>query len=139
MAAAPESSYSRQLGPRDRRLRVGDRERESVAEILRREHVDGRLDAGEFHERLDRALAAKTYADLDTLIADLPADAREHRHAPSRLPRPWRFGFVALFALALIAATGGHILWLAFPLAAFFVLRTFAWRSGGGGRGYRGW
>jgi hypothetical protein len=42
--------------------------------------------------------------------------------------------------VALVAGTGGHILWLAFPLAALFFLRTFAWRSAGRGyRGPRGW
>lgn len=135
MAADPETGYSRHSGPRDRRLRAGDRERESVAEILRREHVAGRLDALEFQERLDRALVAKTYAELDTLVADLPGDAPPYRRRP--LPRPWRVGIVALCALALIAATGGHVLWLAFPCTAFFVLRTFAWRSGR--RGYGRW
>lgn len=135
MARDSETGYSRHGGPRDRRLRVGDRERESAADTLRREHVDGRLDALEFQERLDRALAAKTYAELDALVADLPGVAPPYRRAA--LWRPWRIGFAVFCAIALIAATGGHILWLAFPLAAFFVLRTFAWRSGG--RGYRGW
>src|SRR5579884_62544 len=130
MAADPEVTYSRHSGPRDRKLRVGDRERESVAEILRREHVNGRLDAIEFQERLDRALASRTYADL-------PGDVPSSRHARPWLPRPWRLGLVAALVIALVAATGGHILWLAFPLTVLFLLRTFAWRSGG--RGYRGY
>jgi hypothetical protein len=65
--------YSRQV-PWDRSLRCSDRDREAVADILRRAHVAGRLDADEFAERFGRALQARTYADLDALVADLPAE-----------------------------------------------------------------
>jgi len=47
-------TYDTRNGPRDRRLRVGNDEREAVAEILRREHVAGRLDNEEFDERPSR-------------------------------------------------------------------------------------
>ena len=55
-----EIAYSRRSGPRDRQLRVGNAEREAVVEILRREHLAGRLDNDEFDARLARCLAAKT-------------------------------------------------------------------------------
>ena len=74
-----ETEYSPRSGPRDRRLRVGSAEREAVADILRREHLDGRLDDNEFEERLAQCLVAKTYAELDELIADFPANEREAR------------------------------------------------------------
>jgi hypothetical protein len=45
-------------------LRVGDREREQVADELRRHAAAGRL---------DRAYAARTAADLAPLTEDLPA------------------------------------------------------------------
>jgi len=54
------------------RLRVGDKERHQVAEILRRAAGDGRIDLGELDERLEVAFSAKTYADLVPLTADLP-------------------------------------------------------------------
>ena len=50
MAATNSTRYDRRRGPRDRRLRVGDTEREAVAEILRQAHVAGRLDSTEFEE-----------------------------------------------------------------------------------------
>ena len=74
-----ESNYSRRSGPRDRQLRVGNAEREAVADILRREHLAGRLDSDEFDERVARCLAAKTYAELDELIGD---SRRRTRSAP---------------------------------------------------------
>ena len=46
MPAENENAYDRR-GPRDRSLRVGDREREAVAAILRRHHVEGREPAVE--------------------------------------------------------------------------------------------
>jgi hypothetical protein len=59
--------------PGDPRLRASDADRERTVELLREHHAVGRLTADEFHERLDRAYAAKTRADLDELLADLPA------------------------------------------------------------------
>ncbi|WP_134739713.1 DUF1707 domain-containing protein [Nocardioides sp. 503] len=59
------------------RLRISDAERHQVAELLRDAAGDGRIDLGELDERLEAAYAAKTYADLVPITADLPA----HRDA----------------------------------------------------------
>jgi hypothetical protein len=120
-------------------LRVADHEREAVGDILRQQHLAGRLDTDEFQQRLDRAMAARTYADLDELIADLPRDAEEARPASGR---PWRLAPVALAGLAVLvvafALGAGHPFWLAIPLF-FFVVRPLVWR-GAWGRGARsGW
>ena len=72
MAPRDEMPYDRRSGPRDRHLRVGDVEREAAADTLRGHYVQGRLDGDEFQQRLERCLAAKTYADLDPLFTDLP-------------------------------------------------------------------
>ncbi len=56
-----------------RALRCSDRDRESVAERLREAAGDGRLTLGELEQRLESAFAARTYGDLDPLVADLPA------------------------------------------------------------------
>ena len=55
-------------------IRIGDAERTEVADRLARHFGDGRLDEAEFGERLDRAMRAKTMADLSGLLADLPAE-----------------------------------------------------------------
>jgi hypothetical protein len=54
-------------------LRASDADREQVAEHLRNAAGDGRLTVEELDERLDAAFAARTRADLDALVADLPA------------------------------------------------------------------
>lgn len=54
-------------------LRVSDAERHQVVEVLREAAGEGRLDLTELEERLELAFAAKTYADLEPLVRDLPA------------------------------------------------------------------
>jgi hypothetical protein len=53
-------------------LRASDRDRERVAEILRDAAGEGRLGMDELDERLNAAYAAKTYAELEPVIQDLP-------------------------------------------------------------------
>lgn len=53
-------------------LRAGHTDREAVAERLREAAGDGRIDLEELDERLEKAFAAKTYGDLEALVADLP-------------------------------------------------------------------
>jgi hypothetical protein len=135
VSASDEFRYDPVDGPRDRSLRVGDRERDAVGEILRRRHLEGRLDAQEFEDRLGRCLAAKTYAELDELTSDFPREGAERRGASQRSGwRPWPLAFPFLaFAVIATIALGGHVAWLAVPLFFLFVVRPLAWRAWGGG------
>ena len=56
-------------------LRASHADRDLVAEQLRVAAGDGRLSADELDERLELALTARTYAELATLVADLPPAA----------------------------------------------------------------
>jgi hypothetical protein len=58
-------------------LRASDADRERVVERLRRAQAEGRIDVFEFDERVAAAYAARTYADLEPLTADLPAERRD--------------------------------------------------------------
>ena len=53
-------------------VRVGDADREATAAQLREHYADGRLTLEELNERLDQTFAAKTKADLNTVMRDLP-------------------------------------------------------------------
>jgi hypothetical protein len=55
-----------------RNLRVSDAEREHVGELLQKAVGQGMLSLGEFTERMDTALAAKTRGELISVLADLP-------------------------------------------------------------------
>jgi hypothetical protein len=57
-------------------VRVGDADRDAVAAQLREHYADGRLTLEELNERLDQAFAAKTKADLNTVMRDLPQGTR---------------------------------------------------------------
>jgi hypothetical protein len=61
--------------PRPPRLRASDADRDRTVERLREHHADGRLDMEEFSERMERVYGAKTLAELEELMTDLPRDA----------------------------------------------------------------
>ena len=85
----PATQVLRRASGPDADMRVGDAERAEIADRLARHFSDGRLDEAEFGERLDRAMQAKTMADLSGLLSDLPeaepggppphGDRRHHR------------------------------------------------------------
>jgi hypothetical protein len=56
------------------RIRAGHADREQAIEALKTAFVDGRLTRNELAARTGRALAARTYADLSALTADIPAE-----------------------------------------------------------------
>jgi DUF1707 SHOCT-like domain len=76
-------------------MRASDADREHVAERLREAAAEGRLLAEELEQRLATALRARTYGELDPIVADLPV-----KRAPQRTPRIAR----PLLALAIAAA-----------------------------------
>lgn len=69
-------------------LRISDADRHHVAEILREAAGEGRIDLAELDERLEATYAAKTYADLVPITADLPATGQTHTRAPAPRPQP---------------------------------------------------
>lgn len=54
-------------------LRASDADRDRVVDLLRAAVTDGRLDPGEFDERLEATLSARTFDALAPLTADLLA------------------------------------------------------------------
>src|SRR6476661_4385016 len=68
-------------------LRIGDKERNAVAELLREAAGEGRLDLDELDERLEATYSARTYADLVPLTADLPI-THPGLVVPGQLPVP---------------------------------------------------
>jgi hypothetical protein len=69
-------------------LRIGDRERDTVAAALSEHFALGRLTREEFDERLDGATRAKTAGDLRLLVADLPALATTSTPRPAESDVP---------------------------------------------------
>lgn len=116
------------FGPRDRSLRAADADREAVAETLREQHLAGRLDTEELQERIGRCYTAKTYAELDGVLVDLPRPRPRPRTRPRQRgsaapwPRAVLFPLMPLLIVALVLSHG-HLLWLAVPLVFWFLVR----------------
>ncbi|SBT51493.1 protein of unknown function (DUF1707) [Micromonospora narathiwatensis] len=70
------------------RMRAADVDRQATAERLRVALEEGRLDLHEYDERLGRAYGAKTYAELDEVVADLPGVRPAERSAVVPAPAP---------------------------------------------------
>lgn len=69
-----------------RNLRASDLDRERTAEILRDAAGDGRLGLDELDERLTAVYAAKTYAELEPIVQDLPHSGVTSAIAPVAEP-----------------------------------------------------
>jgi hypothetical protein len=54
-------------------IRASDADRDRIADILGDALAEGRLDAGEHSDRIDAVYRAKTLAELEPLVQDLPA------------------------------------------------------------------
>jgi Domain of unknown function (DUF1707) len=67
------------------RLRAGHADREQAIEALKNAFMQGRLTGEELGARTGQVLAARTYADLDAVTADIPGGPR--LHASSDLAR----------------------------------------------------
>jgi hypothetical protein len=128
-------------------MRVSNADRTEVADRLSKHYGDGRLDEEEFNERLDRAMKAKTQADLHGLFADLPDTPPEMSRpeepravVPQRRRRPL-LGRVVFIVLAIVivsslwhavthpfwALGGFYIPWLLLAVIAFLVWRSGPW------------
>ncbi|HEY5985210.1 MAG TPA: DUF1707 and DUF4190 domain-containing protein [Streptosporangiaceae bacterium] len=67
-------------------MRAATADRDRAVEFLTSAFTEGRLDKDEYDLRLERALSARTYAELDTVVADLPG-TRPTPAAPVAVPR----------------------------------------------------
>ena len=119
-------------------VRIGTAEREAAASALSEHFAAGRLDQDELEERLDRAYAAKTGADLEPLFQDLPRPALQVAAAePDRAEGPRRSNGRSVLLFAVLAFA---VLWVAvvkippfflIPLVWIFVARGHRGRRGG--------
>jgi hypothetical protein len=92
-------------------IRVSDAERDVVARSLTANAAEGRLSLDELEERLAAAYAAKTYGELEPLLADLPESKPPDRPSPPAAggpePRPGRRRHgLSAYALANVASWG---------------------------------
>jgi hypothetical protein len=125
-------------------LRASDADRERVAERLRHAAGEGRLLAEELEQRLAAALRARTYGDLDAVVADLPDTRVGRRRSSSRalLLRPaLALAVVVAVSLAIVVAvlvlTGVLAAWGLWILAAWWIFGGHCGRGRYGRRALR--
>ncbi|MQM26553.1 DUF1707 domain-containing protein [Glycomyces sp. NEAU-7082] len=73
-------------------MRASESDRQVVMERLRQAVEEGRLDVGEYQDRVDAAMSARVYSELDVLISDLqqlpPPGFQEASMEPTQVMRP---------------------------------------------------
>jgi hypothetical protein len=128
-------------------MRAADADRQFVADRLKDALNEGRLDLGEYDERLQKTYAARTYGELDNLLDDLPTVRPVERSqvartdpalaaAPRPSGHPWLVAIwsgwltTTLVCFVIWALTGAHgfpwPLWVAGPWGAILLARTLA-------------
>ena len=87
------------------RLRASDADRERIADRLRQASAEGRLLTEELEQRLGAAFAARTYGQLDELVADLPRPGTPARGRQRRVAAlvPPMVGLAILIPIVVVA------------------------------------
>lgn len=89
---------------------AADADRERTIDVLKAGFAEGRLTQDEYTDKVTRGLVARTYRDLDALIADLPHGAAGSPPASARPNGPrLRLWLGVLAALVLAAMIGGLV------------------------------
>ena len=114
-------TYDRGMAGDELELRISDQERQDVIDLLRDHTAAGRLTLVEFDERVEEVFAAKTAAQLQHTLRELPRPG-----PPTPDPDRWYRGRVRnevstwvgtnLVCTGIWAATGGGGFWPIWPL-----------------------
>lgn len=117
-------------------MRVSDAERSAIGDTLSRHYAEGRLDDNEFKERLDRAMSAKTRADLAGLTTDLPRLDMPMLATPPKPPKLARVVRSIPFLLTVLVisslwwtVTTPHIPWVLVAVLLVLVFRHRRWHG----------
>ncbi len=105
--------------------RVSDADRELATAALREHCAQGRLSYEELNDRLERALAARSRAELEMLTRDLPSLKQPAVRRLAKLPTPQvtplfrvhasLYGMVNGFLVAIWAVSGAGEFWPVYP------------------------
>jgi hypothetical protein len=103
-------------------LLASDADRERIAERLRAAAGEGRITPAELGERLETAFSARTEAELEPLVADLPAARAAAPVREGRRRRRWNsehvraYAGVSIMLIAIWALTGAGYFWPIWPM-----------------------
>jgi len=139
-------------------LRAADSDRQYVADQLRAALNEGRLNLGEYDDRLKQAYAARTYGELDQLLHDLPSVVPAEKARLATTPPPtgppferraipvwlqatwgsWLTTSLVCFVIYLLTSPGGYPwpLWVVGPWGAILLAKTISAYGSGDPEGY---
>jgi hypothetical protein len=107
MVSGPEGETAARRG----RLRASHADRNRVVDVLKAAFIEGRLTKDELDARLGQTLAARTYAELAALTADIPPGTKlAPQPRPDRAPAPQSTHWAAHRAVKSGAAAIGGII-----------------------------
>jgi len=128
-------------------MRASDADRERAAARLHTALTEGRLHTDEFEQRVEASLSARTYAQLDAVLADLPGRRLAPESARTRRPAlvtvvrrsssPVLDALVIASALAITVAAIAAVVLLATGVFAAWTLWLLAGWLFFGRRGHR--
>ena len=106
-------------------LRASDADRDQIVDRLHRAATEGRIASEELEHRVNAALRARTYAELDATIADLPGPrtvsrrrtAADHRRSTGS----WVFSVIRAHPALLLLAIPALAVTMAMLIAATVV------------------
>jgi hypothetical protein len=110
-------------------LRASDADREQTTERLRTAAGEGRLLTDELEHRIGAALSARTYGELDAVVADLPRGRvirRSHRRSVARFRGLPTVALVIVIP-ATLALSAAVVVVIATLFAAWAIVVALAW------------
>ena len=106
-------------------LRASDADRDQIIDRLHRAATEGRIASEELEHRVNAALRARTYAELDATVADLPGPRTvSRRGAGTERPRStgsWVLAVLRTHPILLLAAIPALAVTMAMLIAATVV------------------
>ncbi len=118
-------------------LKASDADRDQIAERLRKATAEGRLLAEELEERLEATFSARTYGELDAVVADLPgvtARRRERSRPPALTLDPVHVLALFIIAPVVVALIIAAAVVVATVFSAWGLLLIVGWFMFGRGR-----
>jgi hypothetical protein len=123
-SARPRARRYTEAISRTGHLRASDADRDEIAERLRTAATEGRIGFDELEERLATTLGARTYADLEAVVADLPPSTPARRRSVLPASPVARVAIAVALAIpvlmaALVALTAVLSAWILWVLAGW--------------------
>jgi hypothetical protein len=102
-------------------LRASDEDRDRIVDRLHRAATEGRISSEELEQRTTAALKARTYAELEATVADLPGPTRQRGLPAQRSAAGWALATVREYPVLLVVAIPALAVATAMLLAATIV------------------